>query len=70
MEIELGFQPRTPMDMISEISKHKFDEKISVKKPADPISSAEARIAEISELRELVAEYVVTVQAEQGARNP
>ncbi len=47
MEIELGFQPRTPLDMVSEISRHKFDSKISVVDPAKPVSAAETLLFQL-----------------------
>ena len=65
MQIELGFQPRVPFDMITEISRHKFNQKISIEKPAKPESAAKSRISEITAMRESIAEHFVEVQAEQ-----
>ena len=64
MEVELGILPLTPMDIVSEITAAKADQKNKIEQSGG-ISAAQQRISDISAKREEIALWYDEVQAEQ-----
>jgi hypothetical protein len=64
MQVELGIRPLTPMDLVSAVTTAKA-EKVNSIKNVGKVSDAENRIAEITAVRESIAEDIATVQADQ-----
>ena len=64
MQVELGIRPLTPMDLVFAVTTAKA-EKVNSIKNVGKVSDAENRIAEITAVRESIAEDIATVQADQ-----
>ena len=64
MQVELGIRPLTPMDLVFAVTTAKA-EKVNSIKNVGKVSDAENRIAEITAVRESIAEDIATIQADQ-----